>query len=116
MPKKRGILAKESTTKKHQEKLVEKARERMKRLREKRKLQSETDLKDCGSVATSASAKERSSCEKRAAQVRARKMERRREELRKQTEEGKQRMACKIIGRNKNLRTIKQDLNRKKSV
>ena len=115
MPKKRGILAKESTTKKHQEKLVEKARERMKRLREKRKLQSETDLKDCGSVATSASAKERNSYEKRAAQVRARKMERRREELRKQTE-GKQRIACKSIGRNENLRTIKQDLNRKKSV
>ena len=115
MPKKRGILAKESTTKKHQEKLVEKAQERMKRLREKHKLQSETDLKDCGSVATSASAKERNSYEKRAAQVRARKMERRREELRKQTE-GKQRIACKIIGRNENLRTIKQDLNRKKSV
>ena len=34
MPKKREILAKESTTKKNQEKLAEKARERMKRLRD----------------------------------------------------------------------------------
>ena len=41
MPKKREILEKESTTKKNEEKLAEKARERMKRLREKLKLQSE---------------------------------------------------------------------------
>ena len=56
----------------------------MKRLREKRKLQSETDLKGRGSVATHASAKERNTREKRAAQVRARKMERKREEEREE--------------------------------
>ena len=80
--KEKRNISKREYYKKNQEKLAEKARERMKRLREKRKLQSETDLKGRGSVATRASAKERKSREKRAAHVRARKMERKREEER----------------------------------
>ena len=45
--KEKRNISKREYYKKYQEKLAEKARERMKRLREKRKLQSETDLKGC---------------------------------------------------------------------
>ena len=74
--------------KNNQEKLVEKARERMKRLREKRASQGETDTKGRRGPATRGSSKVRNSREKRAVQVRAKKIEKRRqddrEELRKE--------------------------------
>lgn len=46
--KEKRNISKREYYKKNQEKLAGKARERMKRLREKRKLQSETDLKGRG--------------------------------------------------------------------
>lgn len=47
--KEKRNIRKREYYKKNEEKLAEKARERMKRLREKLKLQSETDLKGRGS-------------------------------------------------------------------
>lgn len=98
--KEKRNISKREYYKKNQEKLAEKARERMKRLREKRKLQSETDLKGRGSVATRASAKERKSREKRAAHVRARKMERKREEERVELRKQHRRRQTKNCVRN----------------
>ena len=70
--------------KNNQEKLAEKARERMKRLRGKRKLQGKTSLKGRGEVATRGASKEKYSREKRVAQVRAKKIERKRDEQREE--------------------------------
>lgn len=70
--------------KNNQEKLAEKAKERMKRLREKRKLQGKTSLKGHGEVTTRGSSKERNSWEKRVGQVRAKKIERKRDEQREE--------------------------------
>lgn len=98
--KEKRNISKRQYYKKNREKLAEKARERMKRLCEKRKLQSETDLKGRGSVATRASAKERKSREKRAAQVRARKMERKREEEREELRKQHRRRQTKDCVRN----------------
>ena len=64
----------------NQEKLAEKARERMKRLRENRKLHGVTSLKGRGNAATRASSKGRISREKKADEVNAKKIERKKEE------------------------------------
>lgn len=94
----------------NQEKLAEKARERMKRLRENRKLHDVTSLKGRGNVATRASSKGRISREKRADQVCAKKIERKREEEREeQRKEHKRRQTKERVRKFREKRKLAND-------